>query len=851
MSRELYSPFKINLSFMRGMVFDTQDESKSGSDDDNNKDEQLIKEYASYKDAIDAEGVGADVMINGQFVKAVTADNYKGNNVWGDTSDTDTTTGNGDELSGLDEFTEELNTGGDNIGATDDTIKLAEEYYETGDGKDGATTEVDYSKTNSGHVFNPTAGDDDGDTLAAAISDLTITSNSSAEDEAAWLAKAEAEAETLKKFTTNETSGLDDLAGELFSDGVYNQGLVAGADPNNTTTDLAGLALSGDELAKTVEYDNASNVTGINGVDMSTTNSGEEFDETAGAEDLGPLDQYADETFFYNGESYQGSNAFGASLFESTRKPGDKGYDAAAALAIYKDAVSGQYKLDGVNYATKAEYDAAVKFKAEQGSYDEEPAVQTSYFKRLQPDGTYTYRKVEGFGRTADDLDATQGEYEAFLEADTRGEDLANGEEGFSMEFNGVTYTNEAAYYAAVQAAENGEDVFSKELDGVTYTNEAEYNAAVKFKAEQGSYDEEPAFQYKGVTYATQAEYDAAVAADEAVTDTGFSEVFNGVTYTDEDAYYKAVQAAENGEDVFSKVFEGVTYTDEAAYNAAVLAAASNDDEGGFSKVFEGVTYTDEEAYNAAVLAAASDDDEGGSSKVLEDVTYTDPETSELIFPFTYRGVTYNTQEELDAAFNNGDGFTYNGVTYATQAEYEAAVLAGANAADDSLTLDGVTYATQAEYEAAVAAANAAASNDGVDGGVVADTNQDGEITKLEAEIKDLREKLGLLTDTSTGETEGMTKDEIIAAINEAMENFNGNDYDPAAFMNAFGFAMNPTYFGNTIPTYMSENGVYTRRAVKDKDTGETRYVNVPIANQGGQVSQYRQNRRKGFGSLV
>lgn len=37
------------------------------------------------------------------------------------------------------------------------------------------------------------------------------------------------------------------------------------------------------------------------------------------------------------------------------------------------------------------------------------------YFKRLQPDGTYTYRKVEGFGRTVEDIDATKSDYEAYI----------------------------------------------------------------------------------------------------------------------------------------------------------------------------------------------------------------------------------------------------------------------------------------------------------------------------------------------------------------------------------------------------------------------------------------------------
>jgi hypothetical protein len=131
------------------------------------------------------------------------------------------------------------------------------------------------------------------------------------------------------------------------------------------------------------------------------------------------------------------------------------------------------------------------------------------------------------------------------------------------------------------------------------------------------------------------------------------------------------------------------------------------------------------------------------------------------------------------------------------------------------------------------------------------DTNQDGKITSLEQEIANLRSQLATLTGANTSETTGMSREEIISAINSAMKS-NSSGYDPMAFMNAFGYSMQPSYFGNTIPTFQSENGVYSRRAVKDKDTGETRYVNVPIANGGGQgIGQYRKNRRQGFGSLV
>ena len=45
---------------------------------------------------------------------------------------------------------------------------------------------------------------------------------------------------------------------------------------------------------------------------------------------------------------------------------------------------------------------------------------QVFYFKRLQPDGSYTYRMVEGFGRTFEDIDATKSEYEAYISSKSK-----------------------------------------------------------------------------------------------------------------------------------------------------------------------------------------------------------------------------------------------------------------------------------------------------------------------------------------------------------------------------------------------------------------------------------------------
>ena len=80
------------------------------------------------------------------------------------------------------------------------------------------------------------------------------------------------------------------------------------------------------------------------------------------------------------------------------------------------------------------------------------------------------------------------------------------------------------------------------------------------------------------------------------------------------------------------------------------------------------------------------------------------------------------------------------------------------------------------------------------------------------------------------------------------------NAYDPAAFLNAYGFALNGIQ-DNLIASTAPSNGLFTRRAVRDRDTGEIRYVNVPIgagATSGNDgASQFRIDRRNGFASMV
>ena len=135
---------------------------------------------------------------------------------------------------------------------------------------------------------------------------------------------------------------------------------------------------------------------------------------------------------------------------------------------------------------------------------------------------------------------------------------------------------------------------------------------------------------------------------------------------------------------------------------------------------------------------------------------------------------------------------------------------------------------------------------------IFADANQDGYVTGLEADIANLRQQLALLTNTSTADTQGMSRDQVLAMIQEAMNNNNSSGYNADTFRNAFGFAPQANYFGQVVPSNVSEDGVYERRAVKDKDTGEIRYVNVPIGNASlTGTSGYQKRRREGFGRTI
>ena len=135
--------------------------------------------------------------------------------------------------------------------------------------------------------------------------------------------------------------------------------------------------------------------------------------------------------------------------------------------------------------------------------------------------------------------------------------------------------------------------------------------------------------------------------------------------------------------------------------------------------------------------------------------------------------------------------------------------------------------------------------------GVIYDGN--GNIIGYEDGYQEDTETLAENLESATGtDTSGMTRAEIIKLIQEYMASFNSANYDPAAFMNAFGFALDPNFSGGVIPSFMqgSQSGVYMRRLVKDRDTGELRYIDVPIGGAFMTDTQ-RMSRRSGFGTAI
>jgi hypothetical protein len=382
-------------------------------------------------------------------------------------------------------------------------------------------------------------------------------------------------------------------------------------------------------------------------------------------------------------------------------------------------------------------------------------------------------------------------------------------------------------------------------IDGVVQDGEGESN-----QGKPDGYDEGTnTWYYDGKGYGSEASYNAAMQADKELNDNakvGFN-FGDDMMLTKDGQYY-------TGE------YEGKMY--EGGMEVEGQSKPDGYDEGTNAWYYGGKGYGNEELYNQTKEIA-----EGSGIRLIGGRMY---EGSE-IFNGEYDGKVYengavtgdvdkykitgqsigdgefNAEDIGNAAIGLGtiyDEYDLNGDGRVTQ--QDALMWAQNNMTEEEFAAE---VARRAAEEAAKKAA-AEAANNGDDN--FSDTNNDGQITALEAEIANLRQQLALVTNSSTQETKGLSREEILSMITAAMKNNNASNYNPAAFMNAFGFSNAPSYFGQTIPTYMSQDGVYERRAVKDKDTGEIRYVNVPIGNASlAGTSGFQKRRREGFGNAL
>jgi len=159
--------------------------------------------------------------------------------------------------------------------------------------------------------------------------------------------------------------------------------------------------------------------------------------------------------------------------------------------------------------------------------------------------------------------------------------------------------------------------------------------------------------------------------------------------------------------------------------------------------------------------------------------------------------------------------------------------------------LDGVFTPISAEEGDSGNLANAVAD------GVLAGTDPNdfaGQIATLKQEIAKLS-----ASPEDDEEIEGINDfDGLITKLTELFEKYMSSGYSPAALLNMFGFTDGDVAndFNYMIPTYSGSDNVYTRKAVKDRDTGEIRYINVPIGDMASGGGSFREDRRAGFGSM-
>ena len=317
-----------------------------------------------------------------------------------------------------------------------------------------------------------------------------------------------------------------------------------------------------------------------------------------------------------------------------------------------------------------------------------------------------------------------------------------------------------------------------------------------------------------------------------------FTGEYQGVTY-------------ENGIAVvaFSREFDGVTYTNEAEYNQAIADAVAEgryeyDENGNLVKVEDG-----EIVYDV------------GSTITIDGVDYTIDENGQItinsVDPVTGETVTtvYNvaadgtltevaSEENLDIATGLTDQQKIDMLQAVFGPNFDATPYLNLNKEQ----LDGLIAALLVELGNLESDTTTDTTTDTTDSGI-SDT---GLVGDLQQQIDDLKATIASLQGED-GEVNDMSYEDLLAKIQEMFSSYNQDGYDPAAYLNAFGFAMVPNADGTLISTG-SDTGLYYRKAVKDRDTGEIRYINVPInaaGVAGGSGSAFRDERRTGFGSAI
>tara|TARA_B100000123_G_scaffold271782_1_gene252476 strand:- start:318 stop:2591 length:2274 start_codon:yes stop_codon:yes gene_type:complete len=312
-----------------------------------------------------------------------------------------------------------------------------------------------------------------------------------------------------------------------------------------------------------------------------------------------------------------------------------------------------------------------------------------------------------------------------------------------------------------------------------------------------------------------------------------------------------------NGEP-FTGEYEGVTYENGVAVTA------------GFSQEFDGVTYTNEEEYNQAIADAIAEGryeyDENGNLVKVDGFDVGDT--------VTFNGVEYVIDENGQITVRSVDPVTgevtteiytvaADGTITLTSTTIETKIAEGMTTEQKTALLKaifGADFDVTPYLEMDTDALNAliAAMLDDIKDGGGADTSgsnisQEGLTGSLQEQINALKATIASLQGQD-GNINQMSYEDLLAKIQEMFSSYNADGYDPASYLNAFGFAMVPNADGTLIST-ASDTGMYYRKAVRDRDTGEIRYINVPInaagVGVGGSISPFRAERRTGFGAAI